>query len=508
MAQGSAIAPFKAPVFRMCWSANLVANLGSTTQALTVAWFMTQATNGNPALVASVQTAASLPLVLLSLPAGAFADLHDPRRVMLAAQSLTFAASASLLILAAAGRLSPIALLVFTFLGGAGFALANPAWHASIRLQISDDRHLEPAILLNAVGFNLARSVGPAVGGGILAIGGPVAALAASTASIVPLLATLAGWRPPPRRVSERENLASAISAGLRYVAWRPALAAVTTRACLFTFCGASVWALAPVIAYDRLGGDAALLGKLVAMFGLGAFAGAIGRARFTNWPRARFLSACTILYALATALLGMAASPAPALAAMFLAGTGWVAGLSGLNVAIQIHAAQWVAARAISLLQVALFLGLAAGSFCWGMVADRHGVTVAMLASAAAMLSTLAASRSLPIVSDDRVDLTPAPAPSHGAAAYTPGPVRIERRYRPAAEAEDQFRLLMRRLGGVRRRDGARRWTASRDADGAWLERFELPDAAAERRWRARRTQEDATLERAIDALVEDRNG
>ena len=507
MAQGSAIAPFKAPIFRMCWTANLVANLGSTTQALTVAWLMTRATNGSPALVASVQTAASLPLVLLSLPAGAFADLYDPRRVMLAAQSLTFAAAASLLILAAASRLSPISLLIFTFLGGAGFALANPAWHASIRLQISDDRQLEPAILLNAVGFNLARSVGPAVGGGILAFGGPVAALAASTASIAPLLAALAGWRPPPRMVSERESLTSAISAGLRYVAWRPALSAVAARACLFTFCGASVWALTPIIAHDRLGGDAALLGKLVSMFGVGAFVGAIGRARFVSWPRARFLSACTILYALATALLGIATSVAPALIAMFLAGAGWVAGLSGLNVAIQVHAAQWVAARAISLLQVALFLGLAAGSFCWGMIADHYGLTAAMLGSATVMLATLAACRALPIVSDDGVDLTSAPA-TFDDTVFPPGLVKIEQLYCPAPEAEGQFLLLMQQLGSARRRDGARRWTLSRHTGGEWLERFELPDAAAERRRRARRTQEDARLERAISSLMENENG
>lgn len=503
MVKGSAIAPLKVPIFRACWSANLIANTGSMAQAVTVAWLMTRITDGNPALVASVQTAASLPLVLLSLPAGAFADLYDRRRVMLAAQSLTFAAAAGLLALALTGYLSPILLLAFTFASGAGFALANPAWHASIRLQIADDRLLEPAILLNAVGFNLARSVGPAVGGGLLAIGGPVTALGASAASIVPLLATLTRWRPPPHIARERERLASAIGAGLRYVAWRPTLSSLTIRACLFTFSGASVWALAPVVAYDRLGGNAALLGLLVAMFGMGAFAGAMTRARFARWPRARLLSACTLLYALAAAMLGLATSLAPALLAMFLAGAGWVAGLSGLNVAIQVHSARWVAARAISLLQVALFLGLAVGSFCWGMVADLYGLTGAMLGSAAAMLSTLALNRSLPIVSDDSVDLTPDPIPFEGA-AFPPGPARIERRYRPASGSEHQFLQLMHQLSRARRRDGARHWALLRDPAGGWLERFELPDAAAEQRRRARRTREDALLERAIDALME----
>lgn len=503
MGQGSAIAPLKVPAFRAFWSANRIANIGAMAQAVTVAWLMTRITNGSATLVASVQTAASLPLVLLSLPAGAFADLYDRRRVMLAAQSLTFASAAGLLALALIGHLAPIPLLAFTFAGGAGFALANPAWHASIRLQVADDRLLEPAILLNAVGFNLARSVGPAVGGGILAIGGPVVALGASTASIVPLLATLARWRPPSHSERERESLANAIGAGLRYVALRPTLAALTTRACLFTLSGASVWALAPVIAHDRLDGGAAFLGLLVAMFGVGAFAGAMTRARFASWPRAHFLSACTFLYALATAMLGGATSLAAALLAMFLAGAGWVAGLSGLNVAIQVHAARWVAARAISLLQVALFLGLAAGSFCWGMVADRYGLTAAMLASAAAMLATLALGRWLPIVSDDSVDLTPAPLPTESA-AFPAGPIRIERRYRPAPGGENHFLELMHQLGRARRRDGARRWALSRDPAGGWYERFELPDAAAELRRRARRTREDALLERAIDALMD----
>ncbi|WP_324749604.1 MFS transporter [Sphingomonas sp. LY54] len=497
MAQDSAIAPLKVPIFRACWSANLVANIGVMAQAVTVAWLMTSLTDGSPTLVASVQTAASLPLVLLSLPAGAFADLYDRRRVMLAAQTLTFAAAAGLLLLALSGQMSPAALLALTFAGGAGFALANPAWHASIRLQVADDRLLEPAILLNAVGFNLARCVGPAVGGGILAVGGPIAALSASTAAILPLLATLARWRPPLHAAPQRERLASAIGAGLRYVALRPTLAALTIRAFLFTFSGASVWALTPVLAYDRIGGDAAILGLLVAMFGAGAFAGAMTRARFAHWPRARFLSACTLLYALAAAMLGLAPSLVPAALAMVLTGAGWVAGLSGLNVAIQVHSARWVAARAISLLQVALFLGLALGSFCWGVVADSYGLTAAMLGSAAAMLATLALGNALPVVSDDSVDLTPAPPAREDAVA-----LRVERLHRPAPDNEDRFLALMRQLGRARRRDGARRWELARDAGGGWRERFMFPDEVAALRWRARRTREDALLESAIAAL------
>ncbi|MBY8824166.1 MFS transporter [Sphingomonas colocasiae] len=258
MSTASAIAPLMIARFRRLWSANLLANIGAMAQAVTAAWLMTEMTAGDPTLVAAVQTCASLPLVLLSLPGGALADLFTPRHVMLAAQVLVLCAGVTLLALAASGRIGPAALLCCVFASGAGFALANPAWHASIRDQTGDDRLLEPAVLLNAVGFNLARSLGPAVGGWLIALAGPLVALAASVTAVVPLIAALWAWRPAIAGPIQREPLRAAIHAGIRYVRWRPSLAALILRACLFTFSGASIWALAPLVAHQRLSGGAA----------------------------------------------------------------------------------------------------------------------------------------------------------------------------------------------------------------------------------------------------------
>lgn len=496
MSTASAIAPLMIARFRRLWSANLLANIGAMAQAVTAAWLMTEMTAGDPTLVAAVQTCASLPLVLLSLPGGALADLFTPRRVMLAAQVLVLCAGVALLALAASGRIGPAALLGCVFASGAGFALANPAWHASIRDQTGDDRLLEPAVLLNAVGFNLARSLGPATGGWLIALAGPLVALTASAAAVVPLIAALWAWRPTIARPMQREPLTTAIHAGIRYVRWRPSLTALILRACFFTFSGASIWALAPLVAHQRLSGGAAMLGTLVAMFGLGAFAGALVRARFVHWRRATFLSACTLLYALATILLGLAQSPAPAMLAMVLAGGAWVAGLSGLNVAIQVHAARWVAARAIALLQAALFLGLASGSLIWGVLADQFGLASALVLSGTSMLATLALGGWLPIVSNDAVDLSPAPASNA---------MLVQRHtYRPHAARQAEFQQRMRQLERARRRDGASHWSLKRMADGGWIEEFAFRHADDARRYAARRTREDERLEQDIAELLE----
>ncbi|MBY8824167.1 MFS transporter [Sphingomonas colocasiae] len=182
----------------------------------------------------------------------------------------------------------------------------------------------------------------------------------------------------------------------------------------------------------------------------------------------------------------------------MALAGGGWVAGLSGLNVAIQVHAARWVAARAIALLQAALFLGLASGSLIWGLLADRFGLGGALILSGASMLATLVLGRWLPIVSNDAVDLSPAPIPASDA------PVAQRRTYRPRAARQAEFQDRMRQLERARRRDGAVHWSLRQMADGGWVEEFAFNHADDARRHAARRTREDERLEQDIAELLE----
>jgi MFS family permease len=194
------LAPLQVDTFRAFWLASLVSHLGGMVQNVGAAWLMGKLTP-DPAFIAFVQAAAALPLMLFSLLAGALADLFDRRTVMLAAVGFNLVAAIGLGAMTLLGATTPWALLAFTFALGAGAALFAPAWQASVREVASEDA-LAQAVALNSLGFNLARSVGPALGGALVGLAGAAAAFAANAASYLALLVVLLRWRRARWRAS------------------------------------------------------------------------------------------------------------------------------------------------------------------------------------------------------------------------------------------------------------------------------------------------------------------
>src|SRR5229473_2965349 len=186
----SAWIPLSHPVFRALWIASLVSNIGTWMQNVSAAWAMTSL-SPSPLMVALVQSATSLPVFFVGLPAGAVADIVDRRRLLLVTQTWMLAAAALLAVLAFVDLMTPTTLLVLTFALGVGVAMNTPTWQA-ITPELVPRSELTRAVALNAPPINIGRAIGPAIGGVLLAGAGAVFAL--NAASFVAVLAVVYRW--------------------------------------------------------------------------------------------------------------------------------------------------------------------------------------------------------------------------------------------------------------------------------------------------------------------------
>src|SRR5882757_6304907 len=302
----SPFAPLRQPIFRAIWLANLVSNFGGLIQAVAASWLMTTIA-ASPDMIALVQASTTLPVMIFSLAAGAISDNYDRRLVMLTAQGFMFAVSTALAVSAWLGLLGPWLLLTFTFLIGCGTALNNPAWQSSVSDMVPR-RDIPAATMLNSAGFNSARSVGPALGGLIVATVGVAAAFVINAMSYVALIAVLVRWRPVyQERLLPRETMGIAMSAGLRYVAMSPNILSVILRGLAFGFGGIVILALLPLIARDFIKGGPVTFGILLGGFGVGAIIGALVSARLRSVLATEMLVRATfVVFASAAAVAGL----------------------------------------------------------------------------------------------------------------------------------------------------------------------------------------------------------
>jgi MFS family permease len=476
-------------------------NFGGLIQSVGAAWLMTSLTSSAD-MVALVQASVTLPIVLLSLLSGALADGLDRRKVMLAAQSFMLVASVLLAAFAWAGVMTPWLLLLFTFLIGCGTALNAPAWQASVGDMVPRE-DLPSAVALNSMGFNIARSLGPAIGGAIVAAAGAATAFTINALSYLGLIVVLARWQPErPAPTLPRESLGVAMLAGLRYVALSPSLRTVLLRAVVFGLGVSAVPALLPLVARELVGGGPLTYGLLLGSFGAGAVAGALSSTRL----RARLsteglVRVAALVFALAAAMTGLSRSLILTLAVLPLAGAGWVLALSSFNVTVQMSTPRWVVARSLSLYQMAAFGGMAGGSWLWGQVAESGSLTGALLGAAVVLLACTLLGRWLPLADVESRDLAPwrewnAPPTSVPVDART-GPVVIAVDWRIAEPDQAEFLDLMAERRRVRRRDGAQNWMLLRDlADpDLWIERYQAPTWLDYVRLNNRVTLDDADL-------------
>ncbi|MBB3861052.1 MFS family permease [Novosphingobium hassiacum] len=505
-----ALAPLAEPNFRRIWSASLLSNLGQLVLGVAAAWQMTRLTN-SPEMVALVQSALMLPLMLVAVPAGAVADMFDRRKIAMSGLVFSALAAGLLTALSFVGMAGPWVLLAFCFLIGAGVALYSPSWQASIPEQVSAE-HLPSAIALGSVSYNIARSFGPALGGMLVVTLGATPVFGLTAIFYLPLLIAFFLWNRrhvPPRLPPER--LDRAIISGIRYALHAIPVRTVMIRSASYGAAAAAVTALTPLIARDLLHGNAGTYGILLGAGGVGAVCGAVFVSEIRERVSTdRALDACVVIAAIAVAVVAFSHSLALTTLVLLVLGAANMVFISLLNVAMQLSVPRWVTARALAWFTSSLTGGIALGAWMWGSIAGSIGVSHAVAASAVMLLALPLLSRILPLrdIGRDNLDAVDVRSEPDVALAISgrSGPIAIEIDYRVNRDRARGFYDAMLQLQRVRKRNGGFGWALSRDiADPSlWTERFEFPTWQDYLRNRERFTEADLALQTQVATLCE----
>ncbi|WOH57651.1 MFS transporter [Bradyrhizobium sp. BWC-3-1] len=500
-------APLRYSTFRRIWLASVLANLGALIRSVGAAWAMTQMTSSAD-MVALVQTALMLPVMLISMPAGAIADMHDRRIVALISVVIALAGATALTTLAWLGLITPNLLLALCFVVGSGMALMDPAWQSSVSEQVPLET-LPAAVTLNGISYNVARSVGPAIGGIVVATAGAVTTFALNALLYLPLIVALFLWKriPVPSRLPP-ERLSRAIISGVRYIINSPSIKIVLARSMVTGVIGGGIIALMPLVARDLLHGGAQTYGIMLSAFGVGAVIGALNitevRKRINGEAAIR---ACALSMGGAITAVALSREPVLTAAALFLAGAVWMIAWALFNIGVQLSAPRWVAGRSLAAYQAAGSGGIAVGSWAWGCLADAAGVQTTLLISAGLMLASpvLGLWLRMPRISTREEDAEMLADPEvRLAITGRSGPLVVEIEYQVAQENAWDFHNVMQHVQLYRQRSGAYGWSIARDiADPElWTERYHCPTWLDYLRQRNRSTQSERALDQQASAF------
>lgn len=500
--EGTALDPFRHPVFGALWIATVVSNIGTWMQNAAAGWLMAGLTR-DAFIVSLVQVATMLPVVLLGLPAGALADILDRRQLLIAVNAALTIVVAALGVLVWLGWVTPAVLLAFTFLVGAGSALIAPAWQAIVP-SLVPKKDLQAAISLNSVGINISRAIGPALAGLIIGALGLAAPFWLNALSTLGVIAVLMWWRPAtPDHTLPPERFHSALRIGWRHARHNRHLTATLMRAAGFFVFASAYWALLPLLARDQIASGPQLYGLLLGTIGVGAVAGAflLPRLKSALGPNA-LVAGATAGTALALALFGLARSSSVALAAALIAGVSWIAVLAPLNVSAQVALPAWVKGRGLAIFATVQFGAMTLGSAFWGQIGKLMGLPAAHYIAAAGALACIPLVARWRLQTGADVDLTPSmhwPAPVLASAVEADrGPVQVIIEYRIAPKDREPFLAAIGELSAERLRDGAYDWDVFEDAaePGRMVETFLVSSWLEHQRQHHRVTSADRVLQ------------
>ena len=485
--------------------ADLVSDIGTFMQNVGAAWLMVSLGAG-PIWVALTQSAASLPYFLLALPAGSAGDIVDRRKLVLFTESWMMVVALLVAVLTIVGLMSPWLLLVLTFALSAGDAFETPTWRA-ILPELVPKKDLAAASALNGIEFNLARAVGPALAGVVIAAAGVATAFVVNSLSVAGVILVIARWKRPIRkRTAPPEALKGATVAALRYVRHSPAIITVVVRTGIVMFFSSALFALLPTVA-KSVNDSAIGYGILLGCFGAGAIAGALlmqpARARWSTEAVVSGGVAILGLTFIATSGLHSLITLAPV---MLVGGAAWVIFISLINALVQNLAPDWVRARVLAIFILVYQGAFALGSAAWGAAAQRAGIHAALLYAGVGTAATtmLAFFARLP---DSTADLSawnhwrmPVVVKEIGDDLQQ-GPVMVTIEYVVPRERETGFLEAMHKYGRLRRRDGAYRWGIFRDTEAAdhYMEVYLVDSWAEHMRQHERQTQADRQLEERL---------
>jgi len=507
----SAWSPLRNRSYAVLWTATVVTNIGWWMYGAAAGWLMT-GLSIDPLMVSLVQVASSLPMFLLALPAGALADIVDKRRLLILTEIGVVLVSTMLATLVWLDRITPLVLLFFTFLLGAGAALVAPSWQAIVPLLVRRPEELPAAVALNSVGVNISRAIGPALVG-VLTLGvGVSAPFWVNAFSNFGTVGALIWWRSPEATSDElpTERFLNAIVAGGRYARHNSLLRATLFHAVGFFVFASAYWALLPLVARTQIGGGPGLYGVLLGAIGAGAILGALAlpKLRAKLGPNG-LVNAAAVGTAIALGLFGAARDPWTALGASLLAGVCWIAAVSSFNVSAQFALPEWVRGRGLAI-YVTVFSGaLTLGSALWGQLASMVGLSMAHFVAAAGALLAIPLTQRWKLQASAGVDLAPSmhwPAPVTSLQIEEDaGPVLVTVEYKVVPRYCKTFLAAIERMSAQRRRDGAYAWGVFEDAaePGRFVETFLVDSWLEHLRQHARVTNADRELEERVHGLL-----
>jgi MFS family permease len=496
---------FRHPAFAVIWTATLVSNVGGWMYSAASGWLMTSL-NPDPLIVSLVQAAATLPVCLLAIPAGALADIFDKRKFLVVVEILTTVVSAIYAAVVGLGLATPGNLLLFTFLIGATGALTVPAWQAVVPQLVPKD-DLTAAVAANSVGVNISRALGPALGGAVIAGFGIVSPFWLNAISNLGVVGALLWWREAKAQgLLPAERFGAAVGTGLRYARHSPPLRATLIRAAGFFLFASTYWALLPLVARSQIASGPRLYGILLGAIGAGAVGGALVMPRLRPKLGPDRLMAIGMLgTAVTLTLYGLARDPATALAASVLAGVSWIAVLATLTVSAQVSLPDWVRARGLALFVTVFFGCLTLGSALWGELAAVLGLPAAHFLAAGGIVVAIPLTWRWKLQTGTGADLTPSmhwPTPiTAGAIEHDRGPVLVTVEYRIRPRDREAFLEAIETLGSERRRDGAFRWGVFEDAadEGRIIETFLVASWMEHLRQHERVTNADRLVQECV---------
>jgi MFS family permease len=501
--------PLRTPIFRQLLIADVVSDVGTFMQGVGAAWLMVSL-GASPLYVALTQTASSLPFFLFALPAGSIGDIVDRRRLILYTETWMVCMAIALAAATLAGVITPWLLLALTFALSAGDAFETPAWRAVLP-ELVPREDLSAAAALNGIEFNIARAIGPALAGALIAAAGVGAAFLVNVGSFLGVILVVARWKPPVRtRTAPVERLGGATVAAIRYVCNAATTRAVILRTGVVIFCASAPLALLPTVAHS-VSSSAIGYGVLLGCFGAGAVGGALAmqpvRAR---WSTEAVVSMAVAVLGVTMVVLSRVHHLPGLMLVMLVSGGAWITFVSITNALVLSLAPDWVRARVSAIFMLVTQGGLAAGSLLWGTVGSRASVDTALLWAGLCTIATTA----LGLVArlpDSTGDVSPwnhwrMPAIVRDAAPeLEQGPVLVTMEYRVEPRNAQRFLAAMQKYGRVRRRDGASRWGVFRDLEQAdvYLETFLVPSWAEHLRQHERFTRGDSELEQLIGSYA-----
>jgi MFS family permease len=463
----SPFAPLRSRLFLAIWIAAMASNVGTWVQSVGEKWLMSEISR-SPLLMSLIETGATLPMLVLSMPGGAIADIVDRRRMLLLTQTWMLLAASAMALLSALHLVTPGVLIAMSMFLGVGAALNAPAWQACVPDLVPKDQ-IAAGVALNSAGFNVSRAIGPALGGLVVGWLGATWAFALNAISFIGVLVVLKGWRRQPVTTDlPAERFVAAMKVGLRYTRHRRALQVILLRGGGFVFFGGPVFSLLPTLAIHRLNLGSTAFGLLLGCIG----AGAVGATLVLPALKERIspnalLASATSAFAAGLLVLAFVVHTLPVALALLVCGAGWLSVLSTCNTGVQLSVPSWVRARALGVYITVWGGAMACGAAFWGWVGERWGIHASFAAAGIGMLLALALTARLKIQAlEEPMDLSPHRLEPHSPQAIHPdeGPILTVVEYLVPGARKAEFQEAMREVRRIRIRDGAVRWSLFQD--------------------------------------------